>query len=250
MARSNTTFVRLLTNLLKLIDYCKTYTRYNPVNHLYKLNVLEERHMNLGAMMDEHKTAITATANALERKDRFQALMRKNCSLVVIAMNNCVVPIEIIERAADISTQIQGGRVTDPPKQKPAEQAPVDAENSSETTGGGNNSQQTYDKMLDNYIRLVSLAASQEMYKPNEHHLSVEGLNQFITEAREAGVQAIAEQGNLDRLTGARFLEFYQDKIGLTDTANGVKDYIKSVYGGDSIEYKQVLKLRFPKRRS
>ena len=57
------------------------------------------------------------------------------------------------------------------------------------------------------------------------------------------------EYTNVSNARIVRDKGLYTEKTGLVDTANEVKDYVKSIFGYTSPEYKQISKIKFTKAK-
>lgn len=92
---------------------------------------------------------------------------------------------------------------------------------------------------------LVALLESVPAYDPNEISLKVAGLKTYQQELLDANV---AVNDALFVLSDARYqrnaLQF-MPQTGLVDVSLDFKKYIKSVYGGDSHQYKTIGSLEF-----
>ena len=107
------------------------------------------------------------------------------------------------------------------------------------------NSQQSYSQLIEHFKKLRGLLTSYEAYKPNEADLTPVALlnfeNDLYNENRQVG-DAITNWKSLRR---SRSKTFYATETGIVDTAFQVKDYVASVFGIASPEYKEVNKIKF-----
>lgn len=253
--RINSTFSRLVTNFLNLINFCQKYEKYNPAKLAYKIENLLQLHQNMGQIMQEHKSVETNLTNALIRRDQYQAALSERGDGIVGVMKMSDAPKTMVDRANVIVKKIKGYRIT--PAQEEMEEARQQSETGegaktkvkAGTTGGANESQQAFDKMLDNFKRLVELAVGLPTYASNEEELTIEGLNAFVAEADEVTSSLTLEKSNFKFITHERMLLFYEQDRGVVFVADGVKEYVRMVYKSRSREYKEVKELKFPKRR-
>jgi hypothetical protein len=111
------------------------------------------------------------------------------------------------------------------------------------TPSSGTISRQDYESRAETFANLVRLIQGLPAYAPNEPELQVATLQVMVTELRNASV-AVAKAYN--ELANARM---HRNRVmfgegGLFETANAVKDYIRSVFGVRSEPAKELTKLR------
>ena len=108
-------------------------------------------------------------------------------------------------------------------------------------------SQQSYDKIVQHWNAQVAIAQTETSYIPNENSLKIVALvakgAAMLAKNNAVGTEYI----NVSNARIARDKGLYTDKTGLVDIANEVKDYVKSIFGYTSPEYKQISKIKFTK---
>lgn len=110
-------------------------------------------------------------------------------------------------------------------------------------------SQMGYDQRAENLDKLIQLLAVMPGYNPNEPELTVAGLTSFHASLVAASTaEAIAKQPYASAITARNEL-LYKAPNGLTYLAIAVKNYVKSLFGVSSPQYKRVAAIRFTKRR-
>ncbi|HTH56430.1 MAG TPA: hypothetical protein VL728_10330, partial [Cyclobacteriaceae bacterium] len=98
----------------------------------------------------------------------------------------------------------------------------------------------------ENFERLIgTLINESASYAPNENEMKVTTLqtllntmktkNDAVTTAR---IATKSDNSNRDKV-------LYAQGTGMVDTAQAVKAYVHSVFGSDSREYKNIVKLKF-----
>lgn len=109
-------------------------------------------------------------------------------------------------------------------------------------------SQLGYNSQLDHFQKLVQAVSLQPAYTPNEAYLSVAGL-----EAHAEHLQRL-NFGVIDAYSQWSNARILRDKT-IADPVNSMaqigldaKQYVKSIFGGQSAEYKQISALRFIKK--
>jgi hypothetical protein len=106
-------------------------------------------------------------------------------------------------------------------------------------------SQMSYDSRLDNFDKLIKLLTSIPLYAPNEAELKVTGLTTTYTDLKTRNTAVVTAAAALSNARISRNDILYKPLTGLVDTAVDTKTYIKSVFGADSPQYRQVTKLEF-----
>ena len=108
-------------------------------------------------------------------------------------------------------------------------------------------SQQSYDQIVQHWNAQVAIAQTEASYTPNENSLKIVALvakgAAMLAKNNAVGTEYI----NVSNARIARDKGLYTDKTGLVDIANEVKDYVKSIFGYTSPEYKQISKIKFTK---
>ena len=82
-------------------------------------------------------------------------------------------------------------------------------------------------------------------YTPNETELQVSTLDTQLKDLRTANTNVGNAYTAISNSRISRNKILYNETTGLCQTALEVKNYIKSVFGATSPEYKQVSKLKF-----
>jgi hypothetical protein len=106
-------------------------------------------------------------------------------------------------------------------------------------------SQQSYDKLIDHFAQLIATLTAEPKYLPNENELKVATLNTLLTDLRTKNTAVISATTALSNARIARDTALYAETTGMLDVAQDVKQYVKSLSGASSPQYKQVSKLKF-----
>ena len=109
-------------------------------------------------------------------------------------------------------------------------------------------SQQSYNKLVDHFAQLVATLTAEPRYLPNEAELKVTALNALLTDLRAKNTAVINAYTALSNARIARDKTLYAETTGMLDVAQGVKLYVKSLFGTTSAQYKQVSALKFLSR--
>jgi hypothetical protein len=106
-------------------------------------------------------------------------------------------------------------------------------------------SQQSYDKLIDHFAQLIATLTAEPKYLPNENELKVATLNTLLTDLRAKNTAVISATTALSNARIARDKALYGETTGILDVAQDVKQYVKSLFGASSPQYKQVSGLKF-----
>jgi len=91
------------------------------------------------------------------------------------------------------------------------------------------------------------LVAQAAVYAPNETDLQTATVTTYATNLETLNNSVDTTNTALSNQRIARNHSFYDDTTGLIDTINAAKDYIASVYGKTSPEYKLASAIKFSK---
>ena len=102
---------------------------------------------------------------------------------------------------------------------------------------------------MDHFAQLIALLTAEPKYLPNENELKVATLNTQIADMRTKNTAVINALTAVSNARINRDKLLYGDLTGMVDTAMAVKQYVKSLFGAKSPQYKQVSGLRFTRPR-
>lgn len=109
------------------------------------------------------------------------------------------------------------------------------------------NSQLDFESKIQNLTELIGLLSHDAPYKPNETELTIEGLNLAVADLREKN----------SAIENAKYALFKARKVrnellfgsnGIYGHAKMVKEYFKSAFGTQSVDYKAIRKINFSSR--
>jgi hypothetical protein len=204
---------------------------YNPKNTALQTAALIAAKQNGRTVLQEVDAAID------NRKDLFDDLSGKvSGSLAALKVSG--VSEAIYESAAQLARKITGGGSK--PKPAAASLAPGETPAPTRST-----SQMGYDNRVANFDAYVTMLESIADYDPNEAWLKSAALRQFSDDLFAANQTVSTTEAGLESKRNLRDLALYTKENNLVDTAQLVKEYVKSVFGASSPEYRQMTKLTF-----
>lgn len=246
MASTNETgHAKNVANFEELIGFCTGYgASYNPSKASIKLPALITLLTNAQTSLATLKAAKTAYDNATNEREIGFTPLKKLSTKVVNALAATDVARQTVDDAMSVNFKLQGRRANGKVSAKASKEG--------ESAPGQNSisvSQQSYDSQVDKFAQLIQTLSAEALYQPNEVELQVASLNTLLTGMREKNKAVITTFANLSNTRIARDQILYADATGLCDIAQAVKQYIKSLFGTTSPQYKQVNGIKFKKEK-
>jgi hypothetical protein len=236
-AFNETGHAKNVSNFETLITYCTGYdTNYDPSNPDLLLDKLIAKHNESKATVKQVKTT-EAPFNLVEgeRQTRFKPL-KPLSTKVFGALKASGAPATVIADADTINRKIQGKRANNTPVETPEGEVPKNKISVS---------QQSFDMQIDHFDKLIEVLKIEPKYKPNETPLKVASLSEYKVQLEAINKQVKDAYIPYSNAMMARDKTLYHPETGLVAIAQLVKNYVKSVFGASSPEYKLINKLRF-----
>lgn len=92
---------------------------------------------------------------------------------------------------------------------------------------------------------LIQVVAQNPNYSPNEEDLKVTSLQTKLTDLQSKNTNVVTTYTAYSNAMIERNQVLYNQLSGLVQTSKEVKQYVKSVFGANSPQYKQVSGLEF-----
>lgn len=255
-----------IANFENLISFVTGYgTQYNPSNKNITLPGLQALRVSAQGSLDSLYSSTTTYVNAINNRLTAFEDLKKFSTRILNAVGASGVSANTIVDAEGINRKIQGtraGKLTRADagiiatKTAPAAGTPAGtaADGTPPDAAGGDTithnsvSQQSFDNLIEHFARFITMLGSEPLYSPNEPELAMKGLNTKLSTMRSTNTAVIDAYTKLsnDRITRNNIL--YGDTNGLCDVANQVKNYVKSLYGASSPNYRLISKLPFKKQ--
>ena len=239
---SETGHAKNVANFDELISFVTGYREsYNPSKATIKLDALK-------ALSDHAKTSINAVSSmepayksAVAARDVVFIPLSKLTTRIMNSIKATDTTVQVDENARTLVRKIQGVRAT---AKKTEDEKKALAEKGKEVVEIST-SQMSYDSRLDNFFKLIQLLSSVPEYNPNETELKIEHLNTILDDLKAKNAAVVESYIPLSNARIRRNDLLYKENTGLYDVAMDVKNYIKSVFGATSPQYKQVSKIKF-----
>ena len=232
-----------VANFADLIAYCTAYgDTYNPSKTALQLT-------SLNTLLTSAQTEI---ANVTTAKNTFDTVtgdrqiafepLKPLATKIYNALSVTDATDQTLADAKTINNKLQGKRANTTP------QAP-NSENGQPTTNNQVSvSRQSYDSLTENFSALIDLVSSIPSYIPNEADLSVASLTTFRDNLQTNNTNVINAEVAYSNARISRDNLLYSKDTGLVEVAMDVKNYVKSVFGATSPQYKQVSGIKFTTR--
>ena len=234
--------VKNVANFGRYISYIIGYgAAYQPSNALILLPSLQAKQTDFQAAIDSVAPKASAESIAVnERQTAFDDL-QKLAPRILAAADASVSDQLFSNDLRSIVRKLQGRRAAPKVKDDPNTPA-VD-----ESKQGVSASQMSYDNQIGFFAELIGLLKANADYKPNEAELKTAALEARLADLQaknEAVITAIAEARTART---ARDAMLYDNPEGVKELADLIKKYVKSLYGANSPQHKQLQALTIKK---
>ncbi|MBJ7427864.1 MAG: hypothetical protein JHD28_02745 [Bacteroidia bacterium] len=241
-----------------MVVICKGYkTTYNPPKTQMEVITLEKLSNDVKLAIDsvvKHEIAVAKATN--QREIEFNGI-KKLSTRILLAAKACMVTPVHFNDLVTINRKIQGRKSAKVVSEIKKEGVLL-AENAKKKEAGSefnlldakkriSSTQQSFNRNLDNFGNLIELLKATPEYKPNEADLKVNALADKLALMKLANEMVVTAQVDLVNARIERNQLMYLKENNLVDTAFGVKNYIRSVFGAKSVLNKNLVALKFNK---
>jgi hypothetical protein len=233
-----------VANFNTLISRCNGYGGiYNPSNQSITISELTLLH-KLALESIDKVSLLTPTFN-IAKAARFTLFkpLDKLITRVTNSLKSISPSAKTTENVISISRKIKGQRVSaklsdEELKLKESEGIKIQQNSTNQTD---------FDSRIENFGKLINQLAAIVEYKPNEKELQVESLTALLNDLILKNNAAKETETPVINARIARNEIMYKSETGLVDIAFNTKNYVKSVFGATSPQYKQISGLKFKK---
>lgn len=239
---SETGHVKNVANFETLIAFCQSYgSAYNPSKDALKIPQLQVLFDEANKKINEVKIAKTSFSNATnDRKNTF-ADIKPFTTKVINAFMVSGVDKLAIENAKSVNKKIQGSSNKNKKQEGAKEENEI-------TTKNISTSQQSFDRLIDHFANLIEVLEQHPQYTPNENELQVATLQNKLATLKTTNTNLINSYTKYSNTLIDRDQSLYDPLTGLVQMAKEVKGYVKSIFGANSPQYKQVNAVEFKTR--
>lgn len=242
---SETGHAKNVANFEDLISFCTGYgTTYNPSKASIKINAMNTTHTKAKTSISSVTADFTSINTAINDRIIGFTPLGKLTTRALNALEATDASEQTVNDAKGIVRKIRGKRAT------PKLIAPVTP---SEISGlppkNISAAQLSYDNLIDHFSKLITLLSNEPNYAPNEADLKVTALTTVLNSLKAKNTAVINSTTTLSNSRIFRNDTLYKDNTGMVDIAFEAKQYVKSVFGATSPQYRQVSKLQFTRPR-
>lgn len=239
---SETGHAKNVANFEKLVAETSAFgTAFNPSKAALKLAELNAQLATARAAIAAVNSAEPAYKNAVSARDAAFAPLGKLITRINNALKASDTTTQEDESALTLVRKLQGRRAT--AKKTEDEKKALAAEGKEIVEISS--SQMSFDSRLDNFDKLIKLLSSIPAYAPNEPDLKVEALTALYNDLKAKNMAVINAETPLSTARIARNEVLYKQNTGIVDISVDVKNYVKSVFGATSPQYKLISNLKF-----
>ncbi len=214
---------------------------YNPSNALIKLTALQTSLTDFEAAMAAVTPKASAETIALnERQAAFEplsALVTRIASAADVGINNALFSNDLRTLKRKLQGRRASAKVNDDP-------STPDIDESKQSISS---SQMSFDNRIANFEELINLLITNGTYKPNEAELQISALEAMLADMKAKNTAAVNAVNEARAARTARDSKLYNETDGIIALTKLVKEYVKSVFGPQSPQYKQLTALKFKK---
>jgi hypothetical protein len=239
---SETGHAKNVANFDEFISYVASFGQiYNPTKPALRLEALQTKLVSAKSALSSVNAALPAYSNAVAAREVAFAPLSRMVTRVINALKATDTSDQVDQNAKTYARKIQGTRAI---QKKSEEEKNILASEGKETVEISS-SQMSYNSRLDNFDKLIKLLSSVSLYSPNETDLKVESLTALYNDLLSKNSAVVAATAPLSNARILRNEVLYKPITGLVDISIDGKNYIKSVFGATSPQYRQVSKLEF-----
>lgn len=220
-------------------------TTYNPSKASLKVTALNTLLTSCKNALNAESTTQRALDLATDAREVAFKQLSPVVTRVIRALKATDVTAEVEKTAQSLVRLVQGRRAT-PKKTEEQMKAAADA---GKVIVEISASHMGFELRADNFEKLIKLLTAVPSYAPNEAELKVSALTAQLNDlkAKNAAIAAAKIAQNNARIT--RDDVMYKPDAGMVDIASDIKNYIMSVFGAQSPQYKKISGIRFSKPR-
>jgi hypothetical protein len=242
MSASETGHAKNAANFETLVSDCISYgTAYKPSRASITTGAMQQKISETNSAITALDTATSALSIAIGNRETAFKPLSKLLTRVLNALKASDTTPAMIESAQSLIKKIQGSRVsailTDDEKKA------LEAEGKSSRQHSA--SQLSFDSRLANFNQLIELLRAIPSYAPNETELTTNSLGLLAENLKNLNTGLINAASTEMSMRTVRNEALYNPTSGIVALAAYVKAYVKSLYGPNSPQFKQISRLRF-----
>ena len=229
-------------NQTSFLKQCESYgTRYNPQRSDLKIIAIQEKNAATKAVLELVDQMLQPYNEAVNKRFGVFSVLDPFYTRVLAAIRSCEIDTLVVADAASIIKKLKGIRATRVSKAA-VSNGETGAESEPKTKSP---SQKTFDGRIWNMDKLVELLKAQPNYLPSEADLSLDAIKKVHGDMVSVNDEVLEAEKPLNKARDSRDEIMYDPKTGLVKQALDAREYLKSVFGAQSNEYKEAERLNF-----
>lgn len=234
-----------VANFENIIIRCTAFgADYNPSKTNISLTALNELLTRAKAAMTAVNSTNPALSQAIAAREAVFTPLSKLLTRVVSAYAASDTLQSNIDNAKTVLRKLQGRRAST--KTTTTETNPQNP-NTTTTTTTHSVSQMSFDSRIENLDRLIQILQADTAYKPNETELQITNLQALLNDLRKKNTDVITASTPIANARIERDNILYLAPDSVYEAVKTIKNYIKSLYGASSPQYKQIASISFDK---
>ena len=216
-------------------------TIYNPSMPAIKLAALQAQLSAVKQTVNNVNTALGNHGNAVAIRNLGYEPLRQLSSRIISALKATDAPQQLVDHALSNHRKLTGIRVSAKLGQEELAALKTAGKEIKQVSA----SHQSYDSVLDTFDKQVKLLSSIPQYEPNETDLKVTTLENLFTALESKNIAVWTTKSALDTARIARNKVMYLPETGAIAISKAVKNYVKSLFGPSSEQYRHLAALAF-----
>jgi len=220
--------------------------KYNPNNTNLKLTTLQQIQTDSDTSVGAVTGKLKANKEVIAARHKLFVPSKKFATRVLRAVKASDVDDSVIEQTRSLVMKIRGERITPIAKSIPPEPGVTETD-PGKTIKIHSASHQSFVNIVGHFNGLITLLKDETNFAPNETDLTVTAITAMVAQMKAANDACYDADTDFINAIITRNKLMYTPKTGLCDIALMAKDYVSSVFGLDSKEYKEILSIKFTK---
>lgn len=235
---SETGHAKNVANFQSLISFCSALGAvYNPSKESLKIPQLQSLLQSAQDKINSTITQKTSFDNATNSRRNAFADLKPLSTKITNAFAVSGAEQLGINNLKSMNKKLQGTT---------SKKAPATAEDSQPDTGKTiSTSQQSYDKMVEHFSSIIEILIQNPAYNPNENDLKVTSLQDKLSDMQTKNSELIDAYTQYSNAMLERNQTLYNPLSGLVQTSKEIKQYVKSIFGASSPQFKQINGIEF-----
>lgn len=240
---SETGHVKNVANFENLITTVKSYGEsYKPIKTVLTIPELEKKKTEAQTTIDEVLAAKAKYDTFINgRRMAFEGI-KPLATRVVSAFSVSGADNLAVNNIKSANKKLQGQRSSSTKQEVSAQN--VDAVKPTNVS----TSQQSYDNQTAHFAGIIEVLKQYPSFVPNETELTVQALENKLAELKKTNSDIISPYTEYTNALTRRNHSLYDPMTGLVQIAKEVKQYVKSLFGASSPQYKQITTIEFKGR--